>query len=170
MCSVIFSRSYGIKEFIVCLYKVCPSLRVSEYPVLKGFPKSFLLLTGKSSLFLIKHTLFLAILDYSVEDTTILQIKAIFKYFISVCSFCSISRIDKYIVSICIFTLYIPCTRNIRILNAYKRAASIVISCQIFRCLKGFLHKLVNIFRIYPCCTDTHFYLACIKLLWHNTL
>ena len=47
MRTVIFPRSGGIEYFIIFFTKHLPAVRITEYPVLKGFPYCFLFLAGK---------------------------------------------------------------------------------------------------------------------------
>ena len=74
MGTVIFPWSCGIEKLIVFCNQYLPALRITEYPVLKGFPDGFLLLAGNHRFLFVEDSLFLSIFLNGIIHSGIFQI------------------------------------------------------------------------------------------------
>ena len=86
-----------------------------------------------------------------IVDFGIPEVQRIFQQLIAVDAQGSVSVCDKRIAAIQRLTRNVPCTRDFRIgcLN--------VNACIVVRCLEHLCHKLRDILRLYPICSQPHF-------------
>ena len=74
MGTVILSWSGGIEKLVVLGTQGLSALRITKYPVLKGFPYGFLFLAGKRGFLFVKNSLFLSIFLNRIKNTGITKV------------------------------------------------------------------------------------------------
>ena len=94
-----------------------------------------------------------------IVDFGIAEIQRIFQQLIAVDAQGSVSVCDKRIAAIQRLARNVPCTRDFRIgcLN--------VNACIVVRCLEHLCHKLRDVLRLYPVCTQPHFDFRSVQIL-----
>ena len=99
MTAVIFTRTYGVKEFIVRMHQILTAVRIFPDPVTESFLNGLLFLLGERSLFLIQYTFFFSFSVLNrIVDTDITEIQRIFQNPISVCPVCAVCHVSGYVV------------------------------------------------------------------------
>ena len=158
MASVIFTRPKRIELFVIHLGKLFSALRVTPYPVCKGLLDKLLLALCDSSLFLIEHSRFLAVLILNiVEDTHIFEVEGFFHDLIAVNACRAVGVICLDIAAIIRFALHIPLTGKLRIVN-------MDIPLAVPWCAEQFKHKLLHDLRWEPRCAEPYGNLTCRQI------
>ena len=159
MPSIVFAGSRAVEYFVVSLNKLLPSVRVTPNPVLERFSNCLLFLLGKSSLFAVQYTAFLAVgVGFGIVDTHIAEIQRVFEYLICVGSVRAISHIGVHIA-----VAWLALARDIPF-GGEPRIVDLNAAAQIIRWFKGFNHELLDIVAVYPCRAETNLDLACVKV------
>ena len=160
MRAIILTRSGGVKKFVVLGGKGFSSVRISPNPISERILDCLLFLLCQGSFFFIEDTLLLTICIFNrIIDTNIFQIQRFLQNPICVGSLCTVGDIRRHIVVVGrTLTVDAPLCGQLGELDLNGTA-------QVIRGFKGFLHELLNIIGINPCCTQTHINLGRIQVL-----
>ena len=94
-----------------------------------------------------------------IVDFRIAEIQRILQQLIAVDAQCSVGIGNKRIAAIQRLARNVPCTRDFRV-GSFNITTHIVV-----RCFEHFSHKLRDVFRFYPVCTQPHFNFRSIQIL-----
>ena len=113
----------------------------------------------KHSFLFVQHTMVAIRIVNRIVDFGIAEIQRIFQQLIAVDAQGSVSVGDKRIAAIQRLARNVPCTRNFGI-GCLNVNPGIVV-----RGFEHFLHKLRDVLRLYPVCTQPHFNFRSIQIL-----
>ena len=162
MLAVILTGTNAVKLFVIQLAKPVPSLLVFPYPVGKSVLYKLLFALCNGSFLFVQHRLFIAVFVlHIIKDTHITEIQRFFNDFVSVDSACAVGIVYLDISSVVGLALNIPFTRVLRIMHMDVPRD---IPCR----TEKLEHKLFNILRRQPSCTEPDGYFTCSKVFRHN--
>ena len=151
MTAVVFAGTVAVEARIVFLHQIRTAGRVTENPVLKRRLDRVLLLLGKHGFLFVQYALFLAVLRDFIEDSRVTEIQSVLQQLITVYTVCAVGHAHTDIsVAVAAFAADIPFTRRRRIADIDH------IPQQIPRGLEQLRHKITDVFRLDPCCAQTH--------------
>ena len=158
MAAIIFTRTKRVELFIIHLGKLFSTLRITPYPVRKCLLDKLLLALRDSGFFLIEHSRFLAVLILDiVKDSHVLEVEGFFHDLVAVDS-CRAERIIRFDISTVVgFTLDIPLSGVLRIVN-------MDIPLAIPRCAEQLKHELLHDLRRKPGCAESYGNLTCRQI------
>ncbi|CCX87036.1 unknown [Clostridium sp. CAG:590] len=134
------------------------AVRVFPYPVSKSVFDCLLFLLCQSRFFLVQNTFLFSAIINRVINTNIFQIQRFFQNPIRIGTGSTVCHISGYIVLVWrAFSSNTPFRSHLRKLH-------LNVTTQVIRCFKSFLHKLLNIIRIYPSCPQTHINFRSIQI------
>ena len=162
--AVVFTRSERIELLVIHLGELFSALRITPNPVSKGLLDKLLLALCDSGFFLIEHSRFLAVLILDiVKDSHILEVEGFFHDLIAVDS-CRAESIVRFDISTVVgFTLDIPFSGVLRIVNMDVPLA-------IPRCAEQLKHELLHDLRRKPRCAEPYGNLTCRQINWLHCL
>ena len=160
MGAIIFARPVGIEQLVVARHKLLPSVRVFPYPLGKGVLDGLLFLLGKGRLFGIENPALLAVrVSDGVIDAHIAQVQRVLQNPVGVGALCAVGHIGVYIVVGRLgFSADAP-------LRSKRREMHLNTPAQVIRRLKGFLHKLLDVFLFNPGCAQAHLNFRSVQIL-----
>ena len=160
VAAVIFTGTDTIELLVIHLGKTFTAFRITPNPVRKGLLDKLLLALRDSGFFLIEHSRFLAVLILDiVKDSHVLEVEGFFHDLVAVDS-CRAERIIRFDISTVVgFTLNIPLSGVLRIVN-------MDIPLAIPRRAEQLKHELLHDLRRKPGCAESYGNLTCRQINW----
>ena len=150
----------GIETLVVLLYQRMAAVRITPHPIPESILDGLLLLLGKGRLLLVQYTLFLAFLiQHNVIDAGVTQVQGVLQNAVGVGSVraeggvgCNIGTGDSGLAGDVPF-------------GGVGREMHLNLPLQVVRGAEGFVHELLDVVLVYPCCTQTDVDLRCVQIL-----
>ena len=155
MASVILAGAGAVHFLVVLANQRFTALRVFPNPILERILDKLLLLRRKSSFLGIEYAPFPSVcILYGIIDTDVAEIQRIFQQAVGIGAVCTVGGVCRNIVvAHGVFAGYLPLCRIRHIVDLDG-------SAQIPGRFKGFVHELLNVLLVNPCCAQAHFNFA----------
>ena len=150
----------GVETLVVLLYQRMATVRITPHPIPESILDGLLLLLGKGRLLLVQYTLFLAFfIQHNVIDAGVTQVQGVLQNAVGVGSVraeggvgCNIGTGDRGLAGDVPF-------------GGVGREMHLNLPLQVVRGAEGFVHELLDVVLVYPCCTQTDVDLRGVQIL-----